>query len=212
MTAPCRLVETLAPGAEPVTLDDLKNHLRLNHDTDNDLLAGLIAAARQSCEQFTGCALITRSYSLYLDCWPGKACESWWDGLREGARLSAPSVLVLPHPPLVSVIRINIYAEDNTATEYPAASYFADNAGIPGRIVLKSGISPPTPGRNASGIEIQFRAGYGATPEKIPAALRQGIRQLAAHLYTHRGDEAATALATSGAQNMFQPFKRMGLS
>lgn len=206
------LTETVPPGAEPLTLDETKTFLRVDHDNDDAQISGLIAAARQVCESLTGRSLITRSYSLFLDCWPGGNLL-WWDGVREGADTSSRSALLnLPKPPLLSVTCINVYAVDNTFTEFPAADYYVDTAGLPGRIVLKQGVSPPSPGRVANGIEIQFRAGYGAQPQHIPVSLRQGMKQMVAHLYEHRGDSPEQALLASGAAALLKPFRLVGLS
>ena len=193
MTKPfARLAEISPPGAEPLLLDEVKTHLRIDHDTEDESLQALIAAARESCESFTGRALITRTYSLYLDSWPEVQ-------------------LALPRPPLVSVVEINTYDEANAVTVFSSSGYFVDTAGAPARIVLKDGVSPPEAGRAASGIEIRFKAGYGTTPQSVPAPLRQGMKQMAAYLYEHRGDGAADALKGSGAQILFQPYRVLSI-
>ena len=208
-----RLTETSSPASEPLDLSETKTFLRIDHDNDDDFVAGLISAARQFCENVTGRSLISRSYSLYLDCWPGKSSLGWWDGMREGAyTLLNKSSLILPRPPLLSVVRINIYDANNVATEFPASNYFVDKAAIPGRIVLTSGSVVPVPGRMANGIEIQFTAGYGTTSQNIPALLRQGMKQMVAHLYEHRGDSPDQALLASGAAAIFQSYRAMSLS
>ena len=61
------LVITTPPAAEPLTLEEAKAHLRITHDADDDAINALISAAREMCESYTGLALITRGYSLYLD-------------------------------------------------------------------------------------------------------------------------------------------------
>jgi uncharacterized phiE125 gp8 family phage protein len=188
-----RLVEVTSPGAEPLTLDEVKMHLRVDGDADDAAISALIAVARQSCESFTGRALITRSYSLYFDAWP--ACKE----------------VVLPKSPLLSVTQVCTYGVDNVAIEFLPAAYFVDIAGAPGRIVLAPGSSPPFPGRAASGIEIRFKAGYGAAPEAVPAALRHGMKQMIAHLYERRGDMPDSALQASGAALSFQPYRMLGL-
>lgn len=208
-----RLVETTPPGAEPLTLEEAKLHLRVSHDAEDALIAEMIVMARQMCETYTGLALMTRSYSLYLDVWPHTASTDWWDGVREGADIQGKEAqLALPRPPLFSVTRINVTTAAGVTAEYPAENYLTDTIGKPGRIVLKQGVSSPSTDRAANGIEIQFKAGYGATAQNIPAALRQAIRQIIAYLYEHRGDDAGLALTASGAEMLLQPFRVMRIS
>jgi uncharacterized phiE125 gp8 family phage protein len=187
-----RLVETTPPAVEPLTLSETKIFLRIDHSNDDDLVTGLIVAARQLCESVTGRSLIARSYSLYLDRWP--------------------AVFSLPQPPLLSVTRINVYDANNTAAEFTAGNYFVDTVGVPGRIVLTENAVPPQPERMANGIEIQFSAGYGSAATSVPALLRQGMKQVIAHLYEHRGDSPDQALLASGAAVIFQSYRVLSLS
>lgn len=208
-----RLVETTPPASEPLTLAEVKTYLRVDHSNDDSLVTGMISAARQLCEGYTGRSLITRSYSLYLDRWPGKASSAWFDGVREGADIPLyDGALPLPKPPLLSVTQINVYDINNSAAVFPAANYFVDTADTPGRIVLSLGVSPPVPTRAANGIEIRFTAGYGASASNVPAMLQQGMKQVIAHLYEHRGDTPDQALKASGALSIFQPYRVMRLA
>lgn len=212
-----RLVETSPPAIEPLTLDETKIFLRVDQTNDDALITTLITAARMFCEANTGRSLITRSYSLFLDRWPGaRSPHSFIPGM-EDQQYRIPVALemctvALPYPPLLSVVQINIYAADNSVTVFDSGSYFVDTAGVPGRLVLTSGTVPPLPGRIANGIEIQFTAGYGSSEDDVPILLRQGMLQVIAHLYEHRGDSPDQALLASGAAAIFQPYRLMGLS
>lgn len=188
-----RLVETTPPAAEPLDLSDVKKVLLVDHSGDDTLIGNLISVARQFCEEVTGRSLINRTYSLYLDEW--KEDE-----------------LLLPKPPLVSVSQIKVYAENGTSSVFPSSGYFVDIAGTPGRIVLTQSSVPPLPARIANGIEIQFTAGYGAASSNIPPLLRQGMKQIIAHLYEHRGENYDQALLASGAAAIFKPYCLMRLS
>ena len=189
---PYGLVETAPPVIEPLTLDEVKNFLRVDQDNDDALITALITAARLFCEGYTGRSLITRSYGLLLDDWP------------------ALRVIELPYPPLQSVASVKIYAADNSFVMLDPVNYYVDTSG--GRIVLTDSAVRPLPGRIANGIEIQYTAGYGATANDVPALLRQGMLQLIAHLYECRGDSPDQALRASGAAAIFQPYRLMGLS
>jgi hypothetical protein len=208
------LVETAPPGAEPLTLDDAKLHLRVTHDGEDALIATLVTAARVMCEDATGLALITRGYSLFLDRWPAHGKTRWWDGLREGADLRDADALLLPRPPLAAVECIRTIDDSGSPTVYDAQNYAVDTVQRPGRIVLKDSALPPQPGRAVNGIEIRYQAGFGATPQSVPPILRQGMRQIVAFLFENRGDAAAQtqALAASGASLLFQSYKSLRLS
>jgi len=58
------------PAAEPVTLAEAKQFLRVEHDDDDDIIAALIAGSRIHVETQTRRALITQSWRLTRDVWP----------------------------------------------------------------------------------------------------------------------------------------------
>jgi uncharacterized phiE125 gp8 family phage protein len=64
------LIETDPPLAEPVTLADLKAHLRIDVNDEDALLESLIRVARAHLEAVTGTALMPRGLRLVLDDWP----------------------------------------------------------------------------------------------------------------------------------------------
>lgn len=207
-----RLVETSAPAVEPVTLAEAKAHLRVDQVSDDGLIADLIKAARQACEAFTGRAFIARDISLYLDRWPGGKGEEWWEGLREGAFLSGYAGEVrLPRPPLFTVTDLRVYDANGVATPFLSSGYFVDATGVSGRIVLKDGIPPPSPGRVANGIEVRYTAGYGTAASALPAPLREAVKQVTARFYDNRGDEAGSAPLPFAAQGLLQPYRVLDL-
>lgn len=213
MTQPLRLVQTSAPAIEPLSASDAKIFLRVDHSTDDSLIAALVASARQCCENYTGRALIQQGWSLYLDAWPGSRCNLWWDGLREGVVHSGPQPFVsVPRAPLISVTEIVVYDDEDQGQIWANANYFVDTASTPGRIVLRSGAVPPAPTRSANGIEIKFTAGYGLAASSVPQSLIEGIRRMVAYMYEHRGDTVETALRASGAENLWQPWRLMGVA
>ena len=66
-----------------------------------------------------------------------------------------------------------------------------DRGAEPPRLVM---LAPPSaPGRAASGIEIDLRAGFGEDAKSIPPPLRLAVRLLAARWFEHRGDEPDAA-------------------
>ncbi|MDE2337572.1 MAG: head-tail connector protein [Alphaproteobacteria bacterium] len=211
-----RLVETAPPAVEPLTLSEVKTFLRVDQSNDDNFITGLITAARMFCEAETGRALIERNYSLFLDRWPDEERYSAFDYRDAERRIPTPLVIAprgigLPYPPLVSVAQVNVYAADNSVAVFDASNYFVDTAGAPGRLVLTLGAVPPLPWRIANGIEIQYTAGYGLAETDVPQLLRQGMMQIIAHLYEHRGDSPDQALLASGAAAIFKPYRLASL-
>src|SRR5262249_48627602 len=130
------------PASEPVSLDEAKAHLRVDHNDEDGLIARLIGAARGICERQTGRAFLTQQWRLWRDCWP------------------KPRMLDLPRPPLIAVAAVTMH--DRSGEESPLSSdaYIVDTASVPGRIVLKSGAFLPAILADANGLSVTYSSGY----------------------------------------------------
>ena len=170
------LIQTIPPAVEPVTLADVKAHLRVSHGDDDAFISNLITAARRQIEQRIGLCLILQGWSVYFDRWPIN------DSLR------------IPLDPVLAIADIKIYGDDDIAAILDPAHYFIDRAAWPARIVLRHGRSTPQPGRVANGIEINLTAGYGATAAAVPQDLKQAILLTVAAWFGNRGDEQGGSL------------------
>jgi uncharacterized phiE125 gp8 family phage protein len=207
-----------APATEPVTATELRTHLRVDATELPDAEAnGLIAESRQMIEETTGLAFISQSWRLSIDRWPGGA-EAWWDGVRQMAisELYAPSYLTsveLPRWPLASVTSVTVYDEDsNSETVTVATTFDIDTYQIPGRMTLKRGSTWPIALRANNAIQIVYVAGY-TNAAAVPASMKRALKQLAAFLYTNRGDtcEPADAMSKSGANDILAIYRPMRL-
>ena len=167
--------QTVAPLIEPISLDQAKLHLRVEVDTDDTLIAALIAAAREDCQSFQNRQYITATYELWLDCFPSK------------------DYIDLPLPPLQSVTSIAYYDTTNTATTVLAAAfgttYFVDSKSEPGKLCLGYGATwPTTTLRPNNAVCITFVAGYGTAAESVPQNIKQAMLLIIAEWYDHRSD------------------------
>lgn len=159
------LFRTVEPVAEPVTLAEARAHLRLDHTSDDELLAGLIRAARQEVERSTGLALLVQSWRLALDRWP-----------RSGRA-------VLAIHPVREVLSVTVFGSEGEASLLAPSGYEADTLSRPARIHFSE---MPAPGRVMNGIEIDFAAGFGEAGTDVPDLLRRAILLLVAHWYEFR--------------------------
>jgi uncharacterized phiE125 gp8 family phage protein len=162
------LILTAGPAAEPVSLQEAKAHCRIDGDAEDTLLASLILAARLHVERALDLALITQSWSLYLDRWPdGPAVE-------------------LPLAPVAGVTAVRLYSPTDSFVTLDPALFVLDLASKRARLVRRDAQSWPLPGRSANGIEIAFTAGYGAAADAVPMPVRLAIKMLVAHWYEAR--------------------------
>ncbi len=155
------------PLGEPVTLDEVKTHLRLDSAGEDTLLASLILTSRLHIEAALGLALISQGWRLVLDAWP------------------VDGVVALPIAPVQAIEEIRVRDRDGNATAVMAEDYELAAAGRPQRLV-PLGAGWPAPGRPVAGIEVDLVAGFGATAEDVPAPIRQALMLLVAHWYEHR--------------------------
>lgn len=205
-----------APASEPVTASELRSHLRADSTELPDADANaLIAEARQMIEDQIGLAFISQSWRLSIDRWPGGA-EAWWDGVRQMAisELYAPNYMTsvtLPRWPLVSITSVTVFDEDSNSQAVTVANTFdVDTYQVPGRLTLKRGATWPIALRANNAIQIVYVAGY-ANAAAVPAPMKRALKQLAAFLYTNRGDtcEPADAMQKSGAAGLFDTYRPM---
>lgn len=170
------LFRTVNPAAEPVTLAEAKSHLRVTHESEDALVSGLIAAARQEVERQTGLALIEQDWRLVLDAWP------------------AEDVIELRRHPVSQILSVTIYDGDGAASLLPSPNYQLDAASRPARLLV---IERPAPGLCINGIEIDFRAGFGAAGTDVPDLLKRSMLMLIAHWYEFRGSHGPEAQPVS---------------
>jgi hypothetical protein len=181
------LTVSVEPTQEPVTLQEVKEYLRVDDSTDERIIRPFIETARRFCEEHTGRALMTQTLVLYLDAFQD-SFDPLWEGLRTGPYLNYyKNYVVLPRCPVASVTHVKTYDDSDTATTMDATKYYVDNAREPARIVLRTGSSFPTALRVANAIEVKYIAGY-TSQYNIPEPIRLGILQHIAFLYEHRGD------------------------
>jgi uncharacterized phiE125 gp8 family phage protein len=180
------------PAVEPISLAEMKAYLRVDEDdgAQDDLISGLIKAARLTIEAASRRILIEQRWRVVLDRWP-----------RDGT-------VLLPLAPLIAVDAIRITDASGAVTELPEDGFEADGLSDPPRIVIQEA---PEPGRLRNGISIELRAGYGSSAEAVPATLRLAIRILVAHWFENRGDVAGEQILPPEALALVAPFQRVRL-
>lgn len=147
------LVLTSAPAIEPVTLAEAKAHLRVDGSAEDTLILSLIVTSRLHIEAALGLALVTQSWSYFLDAWPAR------------------SEVALPVRPVQSIAAVKLYAADESVTTVPADTYLLDGAGSPPRLVRRASLAWPSPGKVAN-----VERGGGGCGDGLKLALEFGLQ------------------------------------
>lgn len=185
--------KTTGPDAEPVTLAQAKAHLRVTHDSEDELIADLVRAARADVEATTGTALMVQGWRKVFDAAP-----------------SDFAVGLAPHP-VREISAVTGYGPDGEAFVVPPARYQTDLVSRPARLVFDGPLADLRPD---NGIEIDFVAGFGETATEVPDLLKRAVLLLVGHWYEFRAAFDAQAQPVShpsGYDRLIAPFRRRSL-
>lgn len=150
------LQRSVSPSVEPVSLAELKAHLKIDHTADDASLMSLISMGRQAVERDTGQSLITQTWVLRRDDWPCKYIE-------------------LHHAPVQSVTSIT-YVDTAGATQtWSSSEYVVDIYSKPALVRCGYSYSWPSIRGDERGIAVTYVAGYGAAGTSVPYELRQAV-------------------------------------
>lgn len=183
------------PSVEPVSLDEAKLHLRVDSTAEDDLIAGLIQAAREYVESYTRKTMIYTTYRFTLDCFPG---ASTW------TPFATSEPIELPRQPVAQIAasgsysyampRIRYYDTDSVqqTLTYAGEDFELDlGANPPSLRLFPYTYWPIAEYYRANAVEIDFVAGYGSTSASVPASLIAAMKLLIGHWYENRQAVAA---------------------
>lgn len=142
----------IGPRVEPITLDEAKLHLKVEHTVDDTLIAGLISAARAYCEDYCERAIGEQSWRQTVDGPPSAWPIVLWRG---------------PVSEIVSVTLVD--AADSTPVDVVGCKL--DRAVTPARVAPPASGWPPAGASPWVRTTVDYLAGAPATPEPIRQAM-----------------------------------------
>jgi uncharacterized phiE125 gp8 family phage protein len=158
------------PESEPVTLNELKAHLRLNDDSEDALLTGFIKAAREVFESYTGRIVLPTTLRQHVPYFNSRVYL-----MRSQAR---------------SIVSVKYWDASNVLTTLE--DFHSDVITCPGSVWLDS--YPVTSSTKSPKAYVEFEAGW--EPEQVPEMVKVGIKLLAAHYYEQRNSHSPEDLKT----------------
>lgn len=166
-----------APSVKPVSVDEVKANSRISGTDDDALVGSLIDAALSHVDGWGGIlgrCLINQVWTLKFACWP--AC---------GLPLAFPDV---------SAVAVKYFDSNGAEQPLSSAGYRLIETDCGSALEWVSGFALPSLAVRADAISVDVTAGYGATADDVPMAIRHAIKLLVAHWYENR--EASVIGAT----------------
>ncbi len=178
------------PAGEPVSLAEMKAHLRLTSDDEDALVTGLAVAAARAVEARAGLALMPQQWRLTLDTPP-------------------EDTLFLPLSPVSAIDAVAVLDAEDAPQAVPSSLY---DAALGQRARIRPAGPWPVPGRAIDGVRIDFTAGY-ADADAIPAPLKQAVKILAAYFFETReaAGEARIYAVPSSVDALLAPYRELRL-
>lgn len=170
------LTRQTQPAVEPVTLSEAKAHLRVDGtDSDAEIVA-MIRAAREWCEAYLDRTLIHTQWVMRFDRFPPDSTAD----------------IELPRPPVVSsgtatAVAVAYTLEDGATAAYSTASFRVDRAATPGAVKTNYGQTWPPHRQDDNSVSVTWWAGYGASANDVPQAVRNAILMCVSEFYEKRG-------------------------
>lgn len=169
-----QITETVAPAVEPVSLAEMKAHVREDYSDNDTILVTMIKAARVFIEKQYQLSLVQRTYRADVE------------GFAQRFRL--------PRPPLSSIASIKYYTNDSpqVLTTLDADFYRADLGR--GEIYIDaSSTTIPSVATRHDAVQISYVAGYEPSTDSpqdlaanVPEAIKSALKLQAADLFENR--------------------------
>lgn len=164
-----RLRLITAPSAPVVTTAEARAQVNAYGTASDPQLAAMVEAVVSGVDGSAGelgRALVEQEWELGLDAFPSSA-------------------ICLPLPPLLSVESVKYVDPEGVQQTMEPAGYTVE-PGEHGFAMPAHGTRWPATRAQPLAVRVRFKAGYGATGDKVPAAIRSAILLRVADLFENR--------------------------
>lgn len=149
------VVCTVPAAVQPVSIDEVKTRLKIDHNDEDSLLETYIKAATEYCQQYQWAQYITATF------------VERWDRF--------PCVITPQMCPLATVTSLQyVDTAGTTQTLTVTTDYTVDAYKQPGRIAPAYSTSWPTTRGYLNDVVLTYTAGYG-DPEDVPDEIKLAI-------------------------------------
>lgn len=149
-----------APTTTPISLAEVRSHMKIDSAAENVRLERLINAVTGLFDGeygLLGRALVSQTWDLYLDTFPASEIE-------------------IPLPPLISITSVKYDDVSGVEQTVSSANYYVDTVSQPGWIVPVSSFSWPSTLDAINAVRVRFVAGYSTVPETLKLGLLNTVQ------------------------------------
>jgi hypothetical protein len=196
------------PLQEPISLEQLKNFLKIDDYNEDSLLEDLLKAARQFVEDFTERSLLEQQWRFTFSYCAEKP-YTLTRGSPPGTPLLSllrpknPSVeLRLLRTPILAINKIYFQGEDSTIYPLQKTEYQIEVDYCSTLLTLHS-----IRNHYRFQLVVEYTAGYGAQPQDVPAIFLQAILMKCAEWYENRGDQMLPSPHSGAAEQLLKPYR-----
>lgn len=158
-------LKQLTQQASVVTVDEVKDHLRIDGTAEDSLIQRYIDAATSAIDGPYGIGVMMgeQQWEFYMDCFP--------------------AVIRLPLYPVKTIDEIRYVDEGGTEQVLASSEYQTDTVSNPARITTAYNKTwPPVQSRALNGVTVKFTGGFAVMPEALKAAIIMWV----SHMYEIR--------------------------
>lgn len=182
------LTMVTGPPAEPITLSDAKNFLRVDSTQDDTLIPSIITAARMVCETVCNRTFVQTTWMQSQDRFPYAIPINYFPFYTlERMPNQLWGRITLPQPPIQSVTSI-VYIDPNGDQQTLDPSLY--QVEVPGNgvgtITPAYGTIFPATRLQLDAVQVTFVSGYDNTGTLTPECAKMAIRMMINHLYNNR--------------------------
>lgn len=187
-------VRTVTPATTPVSLSEVKAHCRVDDNSSDSVLAGLLAAAVDHLDGWTGVlgrCLVTQTW------------RQDFDGFERCMRL--------PLGPVASITSVTSRNAAGQLATVNSGDYSLKTDALGSYVRFKDGFDFPTDLNETSAVSVTYVAGTAAAD--VPAAIKAAIMLLVSHWNEHReaAIEGSVAELPMGVAALIAPYRRVGV-
>jgi len=177
-TQPVTYNQLTFPTELPVSLDLVKQQLRITDTSEDEFLTLLVNAAREFFQTMTGRILITTEFETF---------RSFFEQSIE-----------LRRSKLVDLIAFQYLDIEDILITMPDIFYVNKEAVYSRIIIPDISLFPNDKADNIQSVRVDFTAGFGTTSDDIPFDIQMALLNHVAQMYANRGDcstcDASSAL------------------